>query len=146
VVDVGNIAGISSKPGTIAINTISVIPSSYVVMQNGVTYNINFNNTYIIPINGYIIVYIPTDISIITALLPNYCRLSINGANYSSATCTINANTSFYQISFVSPAQTSSIPANSIISLQVLSLCTNPTNTRIITPFQIFTYSANAAI
>jgi hypothetical protein len=123
-----------------------VIPSSYVVMQSGVTYNINFNNTYQIPINGYIVLFIPTDISIVTAQLPNYCRLSINGLNYSSTSCTSVTNGSFYQITFTSPAQTSSIPAHSYISLQIYTLCTNPTNTRIITPFSIYTYSSSAAI
>jgi hypothetical protein len=148
IVDVGTIAGITSTIGTIAINTVSVVPSSYVCMQSGVTYSINFNNTYTIPINGYIVIQIPTDITIITALLPNYCRLSINGGSYSSTSCssTTGGNGSYYQISFTTPAQTSAISADSLISLQVLTLCTNPTNTRIITPFAISTYSANAAI
>jgi hypothetical protein len=148
IVDVGSIAGITCTPGTISINTISVVPSSYVAMQSSVTYTINFNNTYIIPQNGYIVLNIPNDITIVTALLPNHCRLSISGSGFVSTTCSLasTANSSFYQITFSAPAQTAFIPANSLISLQILSICTNPTNTRIITPFQIFTFSSNAAI
>jgi hypothetical protein len=146
VVDVGTIAGVTSTPGTISINTISVVPSSYVVMDTGVTYNVNFNNTYLIPIGGIISLHIPTDVFIVTASLPGYCRLSINGSNYFPTTCSsVTTNTS-YQITFSTPAQSSSIPANSFISLQILSLCTNPTNTRIITPFLLFVNSSNAAI
>ena len=148
VVDIGSIAGVTSTTGTISINTISVVPSSYVAMQSGVTYTVNFNNTYIIPQNGYIVLDIPNDITIVTALLPNYCRLSISASNYFPTTCTLTTtpNTSFYQITFSSPAQSAAIPPNSLISLQILSICTNPTNTRIVTPFQIYTYSSNAAI
>lgn len=147
VVETGTIAGVTSTVGTISINTVSVVPSSYVAMQSGVTYSVNFNNTYLIPINGNIVLRVPTDITIVTALLPNYCKLSINGASYTSTTCTVStSNTSYYQISFTAPAQTVAIAANSLISLQIFTLCTNPTNTRIITPFSIFTNSATAAI
>lgn len=96
VVDTGVIAGITSTIGTISINTVSVVPSSYVCMQTGVTYNINFNNTYIIPLNGYIVIRVPLDITIITASLPNYCRLSINYASYTSTTCSVTSTTSYY--------------------------------------------------
>lgn len=146
VVDVGTASGVTPTQGTISINTVSVIPSSYIAMQSGVTYSINFNNTYRIPINGYIVVQIPLDISIVTAQLPNYCRLSINNANYSSTTCSVIITSTYYQVSFTSPAQTTAISANSYISLQILSICTNPTNTRIVTPFAINTYSSSASI
>lgn len=78
IVDVGSANGITSVVGTISASTVSVIPSSYVALQTGVSYNINFNNTYVIPINGYIVIQIPTSIGIVMASLSTYCKISIN--------------------------------------------------------------------
>jgi hypothetical protein len=143
IVDVGTIAGVACTPGTISIDKIRVVPSSYVAMKSGITYTINFNSTYIIPQNGFILLSIPNDIGIVTDLLPNYCRISINGSVYSYTACSMAnlSNSLFNQINFSAPAQLASIPASSIISLHIKSICTNPTNTRIITGFQIYTYS-----
>ena len=64
------------------------------------------------------------------------------------ATCTDTSagSTSYYEITFTSPASVSSIAAASSISLQLSSICTNPTNTRIVTNFAIYTYSSSALI
>lgn len=146
LVETGSISGITATVGTISFTTVSVIPSSYTVLQNLVNYTISFNNTYIIPVGGYIVLQIPLDISIILTSISTYCKIAFNGLGFNSTICTgINTGT-YYQINFTQAAQTLLIPANTLISLRIDSLCTNPTNTRIVSGFTIMTYSANAAI
>lgn len=120
--------------------TVSVIPSSYVVLQNGVTYTITFNNTYLIPQGGFISIEIPSDITIQMGSLSTYTQFSIDGGSSITAAST-GSQTSNYQINFTNIAQSSSIPAGSMISLIINSINTNPTNTRIISPFTITTFS-----
>jgi hypothetical protein len=124
-----------------------VIPSSYTVLAGSVTYTFNFNNTYLIPIGGYVIAKIPTAITILMALLPNYCKFSLNNNTvFSGTACSGSANGSFTVVTFSELAKTSAIPAGSMISLQISSICTNPSNTRIVTPFSISSFSSVAAI
>lgn len=150
ITDTGTAAGVTSSIGTIAINTVSVIPSSYLVLATGVTYTISFNNTYQIPQSGFISILIPTDITITLTSLSNYCRYIFNNTSNISTACngqTITQNNSnFYQINFTAVAQTSPIPANTIIGLQIVGLCQNPSNTRIISPISITTYSSTSPI
>lgn len=147
LVDSGSIAGATSTQGTISSFTVSVVPSSYTVLQTSVSYTFIFNNTYLIPLNGYIVIQIPFDISISMGSISSYCKVMLSTtSSFSSTSCTGTTLTSFYQITFTSVAQSASIPANTQIQLQISSLCTNPTNTRIITPFAINTYTPTGAI
>lgn len=66
----------------------------------------------------------------------------MNGATCSDTTA---GNTTYYEITFTSPTSESSIAAGSSISLQLSSICTNPTNTRIVTSFSIYTYSSHSS-
>jgi hypothetical protein len=78
--------------------------------------------------------------------ISTYCKLAFNGASYISTTCAGTTTGTYNQITFTQAAQTLPIAANTVISLRIDSLCTNPTNTRIISPFAIMTYSSTAAI
>lgn len=50
----GTIGGISATVGTISSATVSVVASSYVVLDNTVTYTISFVTTYEIPTGGFV--------------------------------------------------------------------------------------------
>ena len=149
ITDSGTAAGITATIGTISINTVSVVTSNYTVLAMGITYTISFNNTYMIPTSGFISIMIPNDITISLTSLPNYCKLGLNlsytGTNCSGQTIT-QGNITFYQINFTSVAQTQLIPANTLISLQIIGLCQNPTNTRVVSPISITTFSASSPI
>lgn len=124
-----------------------MVPSNYTVLAETVTYTFNFNNTYLIPIGGSVIVKIPTDIKIEMALLPNYCKISLNNsALFNGTACSGTTDGSFTVVTFSEPATISAIPAGSMISLQIGAICTNPSNTRIVSRFSISTYSSAAAI
>jgi hypothetical protein len=144
--DTGSAPGVTATIGTIAVASVSVTPSSYLVYATGVTYTVTFNNTYPIHLNGFVSLLIPTDITITLASLPIYCKLAINNAVYVSTACTGQLSAPFYQINFTALAATSVVAAQSVVSLQIASICTNPSNTRIISPFSITTYSAAAPI
>jgi hypothetical protein len=100
LVDVGNATGFTAIVGTIAIATVSVIPTSYKVLENNVNYTITFNNTYLIPLKGYIVLQIPTNVTIAINYIHDFCRLSINNAPFTSATCTAQTFPSYYTITF----------------------------------------------
>jgi hypothetical protein len=145
-VDRGVAAGVTCTVGTISINTVSVVPSSYQAMQSSLSYTFNFNNTYLIPTAGTVTLQIPTDITINTASLPNYCKYSLNSTNYVSTPCSSTTNSTAYLVTFPSIAS-ATIPPGTIISLMIAApLCTNPTNTRVVAPFAITTYSSTATI
>lgn len=50
----GTISGVTATVGAISSGTVEVVPSSYVVLDTGVTYTLSFVNTYEIPIGGFI--------------------------------------------------------------------------------------------
>jgi hypothetical protein len=143
--DSGSAAGITATVGTIDVATVSITPSSYVVYQTGVTYTFAFNTTYPIPIGGLISVTVPTDIGLNTANLATYSKYSLNGGTFVSIPATF-ATSSTYQLNFTNIAATSAIPAGSRISLQLAGICTNPSSTRIVSPFGITTRSSTAPI
>jgi hypothetical protein len=62
------------------------------------------------------------------------------------ATSTGSTSSTYYQINFTNIAQTASIPAGSSISLQISTICKNPSNTRIVSPFAITSYSQGGVI
>ena len=144
--DTGSAPGVTSSIGTISINTVSVIPSSYIVYDIGVNYTISFNNTYTIPLAGLISITVPSDIGIAMSSLPTYCKLNINGSNFTSTACNGILNGTIYTINFTNVAATDTIPSNSRISLQISTICQNPTNTRIVSPFSITTFSSTSSI
>jgi len=153
ITDTGTAAGVTATIGTISINTVSVVPSSYLVFATSVTYTITFNNTFAITPGGFISIQIPTDITIALNSLPNYCKLATNStsaSSFNSIACNgqiiTQGSTSLYQINFTNIAQSSAIPANTMISLQINGICNNPSNTRIISPFSISTFSATSPI
>ncbi len=146
VTNTGSATGITPTAGLISIATVSVVPSSYTVYATGVTYTITFNSTYLIPINGYIVIEIPTDIGINVVSLATYTKYSINGGAFIGTAGTGTTGASSYVITIPNIAPTSSISANSMISLRFSGICTNPSNTRIISPITITTFSSSAKI
>lgn len=146
VTDTGVAAGVTATIGTIDISTVTVIPSSYVVYATGVTYTISFNNTYAIPQNGYISITIPTDISINTQSLATYSKYALGTGAFISTSAVFTTTASLYRINFTNIALTAPIPASTIIRLQLDGICTNPSNTRIVSPFSITTFSPNGQI
>ena len=141
----GSVTGVTATVGVISISTVSVVPSSYLVLDSGVTYTVTFNNTYLIPQDGSVVLEIPTDITLTSNSLTTYTKFSIDGANMAPATSQLLSSAP-YQIKFSNIAQSGPIPAGSMISLQIADICKNPTNTRIISPFAITTYSVTSTI
>ena len=146
VTEQGTTAGVTATVGTIDISTVSVVPSSYLVLASGVTYTITFTNSYPIPQGGFISLSVPIDISITMASLSTYTKFSLNNAGLVSAASSGATNSSHYQINFTNLASTASIPAGTAIGLQIDTICKNPTNSRIVAPFMVTTYSVNAEI
>ena len=150
VTQTGTAPGVTATVGSIALNTTSVTPSDYTVLKSPVTYTIAFNNTYAIPQGGKVELRVPTDVEIIVSLTVinnTYTKYRINGATALSGASSSALNTTFYQINFTNIAQGGAIAAGSKIELILEGICKNPTNTRIVSPFAITTYSsANAAI
>ena len=91
----GTAPGITATVGTINMATVSVVPSSYVVLQSGVTYTVTFNNTYLIPQGGFISLQVPSDITIQLGSLSIYTKYSLNNGGTVTASST-GAQPSFY--------------------------------------------------
>ena len=145
IVGSGTVGGVTPTQGTISIATVSVVPSSYVALQSGVTYTVTFTNTYAIPVGGTVRLEVPQDIGLIIGSFPTYCKLSLNGGTFVNPTCTGTLNGT-YQLEYSIPAASAPVAAGSTIALQIDTLATNPTNTRIVTGFAIRTRSSTAAI
>jgi hypothetical protein len=146
VTDTGVAAGVTATIGTIDISTVTIIPSSYVVYATGVTYTTSFNNTYTIPQNGYISITIPNDISISTVSLATYSKYALGTGAFISTSTVFTTTASLYRINFTNIAPTAAIAPSTIIRLQLDGICTNPSNTRIVSPFSITTFSPNGQI
>jgi len=92
---------------------------------------------------------IPTDVTITIALASlnnTYTRYSVNGGNFLPGASNSSLNTGYYQINYTNIAQIGAIAAGSRIELRVETVCKNPNNTRIVSPFAITTYSSTSAI
>lgn len=144
--DTGIAAGVTATMGTIDIFTVSIAASSYVVYQTGVTYTFTFNNTIPIPVGGKISVEVPTAIAINTLNLATYSKYSLNNGGNIGTAATYAIIGDHYQINFTNVAPSTAIPANTLIKLELTALCTNPSSTRIISPFTITTWSTSSPI
>jgi hypothetical protein len=145
-VAIGSITGITATAALIDNNLVTVVPSSLVVNDVGVTYSIQVKILHQISSGGYFTILIPPEIGIDTVSAPNSCTININSTSYVQTPCTAvnNSNSTGVLITYTNPFS-SNININTIIIARILTVFTNPVSTRPTSSFQIYTYAPAGA-
>jgi hypothetical protein len=138
----GIMGNITSTAATINSNSISIIPSSYVVSASAVSYTLSFVTGNAIPINGFIVLGIPTAITTNVNSIANSCLASTGITGPVSTVCTGVQSGSSYIINFTQIFQSSGVTANTTINLRVAGIFTNPLSTLPVSSFSVETHSA----
>jgi hypothetical protein len=96
LVATGTISGITATTASISNSFVTVTPSSTVVNEISTTYSLKYTVNQPIPSGGYFIIFIPSEIGIDVASLPNSCSVNLNSTSFTSTPCTVLAVTGGY--------------------------------------------------
>lgn len=128
-----NFTGIIILPKQINALNASIQLSNYYVSASQVSINLLFTPSDNLFSNGFIIVQIPPEMSIVSGYYP-LCTLSVNGAS-NSANCQVVGQ--IFNISLGSV----SISANSLANISLFNFGINPKSTRPTSSLQLYAYS-----
>jgi hypothetical protein len=142
----GTIGGLISTAAQIDPSSITITPSSTVVLNKVTSYTVSIKIANPIPIGGSITIYFPLDIVLNVAEVPNNCERGINTVSTSSTACSITTFATYYSISFSSPFSTQGANINDTVYLKLGNVAINPISTRPVSPFSIYTYSSDASL
>lgn len=139
----GSMGAVTATPSTLISSSVTITPSSYVVMANGVTYTVGFKNNNAIPTNGYIVLGVPYGVTALVGSVTNMCfAATASGATPSSTSCSGTDTGSMYLFTFPNIFSSSGVAANTTLTLRISSIFTNPISTEPVSSFSISTYAS----
>lgn len=142
LVATGTIPSVTASIATIDSSKISVMPSSYVVNYQSVTYYLNLTIANPIPAGGNFTIYLPPDVSFTLASVPGHCSININNTSYTPTSCVADTKSPGYLINFTNPFPVDMTVGSNFVA-RVASIITNPSSTRPTASFGLYTYSSN---
>lgn len=138
----GSMGSITATASTLNSLSVSIVPSSYVVVASSVDYTVSFTINNPIPISGYIVLGVPYGVSALIASATGNCYAAIAAGTLSSTSCAGVDNGSMYSITFPSIFLSQGVTGGTKITLKVAKIFTNPISTDSVSSFTLATYTS----
>jgi hypothetical protein len=137
----GTMGTITPTVSTLNSSTFTIVPSSYVVQEAGVTYTVSFATNNEIPVGGYIVLGVPNGVQAVVASVSGQCSFAIDAGAFVGTACTGTAGGVGYVINFTSAMVGAAVQAKATVRLRIASIFTNPSSTLPVSTFTVQTYS-----
>lgn len=125
--------GLTYIPNLLNINITQVTLSNYNLLATPISSNVTFTTRDAVPANGYVLITVPAEITIVSGYSPQ-C-LYTSGATSVSSTCSVASQV--FNVSFGNRV----ISAGQTVTLSLNNFGTNPKSARPTSSYQIYIYS-----
>lgn len=89
LVAIGTVSGFTPKEATIDASNILITSSSYVVLDQSVTYQLMYTVDNVVDLGGWFVMFVPKPIIVNTGVLASNCKRGINTATTTTTPCSL---------------------------------------------------------
>lgn len=139
----GSIPGVTATIAFIASSQVAISASSYIVNDQVVSYSVQLTVFNPIAAGGYILIYIPGEISVNPSAISGQCSINVNSTSFVSTVCTAaTPNATGVMVNFTNPFVVD-MTVGTVFVARMSAVFTNPASTRPTSSFGLYTYHPN---